>query len=58
MMAQLQIEAIGREKGIDAKVIVGGAPVNQEYASKIGADGYSSDAPGAVDLAKSLVPAA
>ncbi len=43
---------------IDAKVIVGGAPVNQEYASKIGADGYSSDAPGAVDLAKNLVPAA
>ncbi len=43
---------------IDAKVIVGGAPVNQEYASKIGADGYSSDAPGAVDLAKNLVPEA
>ena len=43
---------------IDAKVIVGGAPVTQEYASKIGADGYSSDAPGAVDLAKNLVPAA
>jgi 5-methyltetrahydrofolate--homocysteine methyltransferase len=43
---------------IDAKVMVGGAPVNQEYASKIGADGYSSDAPGAVDLAKNLVPEA
>jgi len=43
---------------IDAKVIVGGAPVNQEYASKIGADGYSSDAPGAVELAKDLVPEA
>ena len=43
---------------IDAKVMVGGAPVNQEYASKIGADGYSSDAPGAVDLAKNLVPGA
>ena len=43
---------------IDAKVIVGGAPVNQEYAGKIGADGYSSDAPGAVEIAKSLVPAA
>jgi 5-methyltetrahydrofolate--homocysteine methyltransferase len=43
---------------IDAKVIVGGAPVNQEYASKIGADGYSSDAPAAVDLAKNLVPEA
>jgi 5-methyltetrahydrofolate--homocysteine methyltransferase len=43
---------------IDAKVIVGGAPVNQEYASKIGADGYSSDAPGAVEIAKNLVPVA
>ncbi|MHC4732754.1 MAG: corrinoid protein [Planctomycetota bacterium] len=47
-----------KNAAIDAKVIVGGAPVNQEYASKIGADGYSSDAPGAVEIAKNLVPAA
>jgi 5-methyltetrahydrofolate--homocysteine methyltransferase len=48
------IELLG-EAGIGAKVIVGGAPVTQEYAEKIGADGYGSDAPGAVQLVKELV---
>ncbi len=38
------------------KVILGGAPVTQEYADKIGADGYAADAASAVDLAKRLVP--
>jgi len=37
------------------KVIVGGAPVTQEYAMQIGADGYGSDASRAVNLVKSLV---
>ncbi len=37
------------------KVMVGGAPVTREWADKIGADGYSGDALGAVELAKSLV---
>ena len=41
--------------GIDAKVMVGGAPVTQGYADKIGADGYSADAASAVDLAKNLI---
>ena len=44
-----------KDAGIDAKVIVGGAPVTQGYADKIGADGYASDAASAVDLAKKLV---
>lgn len=44
-----------REANIDAKIIVGGAPVTQGYAEKIGADGYSPDAASAVDLVKSLV---
>jgi 5-methyltetrahydrofolate--homocysteine methyltransferase len=39
------------------KVIIGGAPVTQDYASKIGADGYAPDASRAVALAKSLVGA-
>jgi 5-methyltetrahydrofolate--homocysteine methyltransferase len=43
-----------REAGIATKTIIGGAPVTQAYASKIGADGYSDDAPGAVELARSL----
>jgi len=42
------------DAGIDTRFIVGGAPVNQEYADKIGADGYGSDAPEAVQLIKRL----
>jgi corrinoid protein of di/trimethylamine methyltransferase len=37
------------------KVLVGGAPVTDTYAKEIGADGYSGDASGAVDVAKKLV---
>lgn len=36
------------------KIVVGGAPVTAEYASKIGADGFAGDAAGAVVLAKKL----
>lgn len=36
------------------KVVIGGAPVNQEWADKIGADGYAENAAQAVDLAKRL----
>ncbi|MCC8100864.1 MAG: corrinoid protein [Clostridiales bacterium] len=39
------------------KVIVGGAPITQEFADEIGADGYSEDAASAASLAKSLVAA-
>ena len=45
------IQAI-REAGIDCKVMIGGAPVTQSYADKIGADGYAPDAASAVDVAK------
>jgi 5-methyltetrahydrofolate--homocysteine methyltransferase len=37
------------------KVLIGGAPVTQRYASEIGADGYAPDAASAVDKAKSLI---
>ncbi|WP_022666389.1 cobalamin-dependent protein [Desulfospira joergensenii] len=40
------------------KVIVGGAPVTQEMADEIGADGYAADAGGAAIKAKALVTAA
>jgi len=36
------------------KVLVGGAPVTQQYAIEIGADGYAPDAPSAVDKARQL----
>ena len=35
--------------------MVGGAPITQEYADEIGADGYSSDAASAAELAKRLI---
>jgi len=37
------------------RVIVGGAPVNQAFADKIGADGYAPDASRAVALTKALL---
>jgi len=44
-----------KKAGVSAKVMIGGAPVTQGYADKIGADGYAADAASAVDMAKSLV---
>ncbi len=39
------------------KVMVGGAPVTEEYAQKIGADGFASDAASAAEKARQLVQA-
>ena len=39
----------------DVIVMVGGAPVTQEYADAVGADGYAADASTAVRLAKDLI---
>jgi 5-methyltetrahydrofolate--homocysteine methyltransferase len=39
----------------DVIVMVGGAPVTQEYADAVGADGYSADASSAVKKAKQLI---
>lgn len=47
------ISAAGLRENI--KVIVGGAPVTQEYAEKIGADGFAPDASGAVTVTESLL---
>jgi corrinoid protein of di/trimethylamine methyltransferase len=50
------IEAL-EEAGLrnQVKVIVGGAPIDQEFADKIGADGFGADAVDAVQLARELV---
>lgn len=40
-----------KEKGLNFKTMVGGAPVTKEFADQIGADGYSPDAPSAVEMA-------
>ncbi len=39
----------------NVKVMVGGAPLTQEFADSIGADGYAPDATGAVELAGKLL---
>jgi corrinoid protein of di/trimethylamine methyltransferase len=49
------IDALEKEDLRDSvKVMVGGAPVTQEFADKIGADGYAKDAEEAVKWAKEL----
>ena len=41
----------------DVKIMVGGAPVTQEFADEMGADGYGKDAMACVELARDLVEA-
>lgn len=46
-----------RESGVRdrCRIMIGGAPVTQQFANSIGADGYSANASAAVDLARSIV---
>ena len=41
----------------EIKIIIGGAPITQEFADEIGADGYAADAGSAVDVTRSLLSA-
>jgi 5-methyltetrahydrofolate--homocysteine methyltransferase len=41
--------------GLSVKTMVGGAPVTQDFADHIGADGYAPDAASAIDMARRLV---
>jgi 5-methyltetrahydrofolate--homocysteine methyltransferase len=50
-IAALQSEGV-RDK---VAILIGGAPVTQNYAEEIGADGYAPDAASAVDQAKALL---
>jgi 5-methyltetrahydrofolate--homocysteine methyltransferase len=47
------LETAGKRSKV--KIIVGGAPVTEEYARKISADGYAPDASRAAALAKALI---
>jgi corrinoid protein of di/trimethylamine methyltransferase len=52
------IEALdSRGMRAQTKVMIGGAPVTSDWVNKIGADGYSEDAIGAVNTAKLLMDA-
>ena len=48
-------DVVDHFRGTPIKVIVGGAPITQEFADEIGAAGYSSDANEAVKLVDSLL---
>ena len=53
---KLTIEAI-KEEGLNIPVIVGGAPVSEDFANSVGANGYGDNAPIAVNLCKKLIAA-
>lgn len=56
MSMETTINAI-RDAGLrdNVKIMIGGAPVSQSFSDRIGADGYSDNANGAVKLARALV---
>jgi 5-methyltetrahydrofolate--homocysteine methyltransferase len=47
------LESSGKRSKV--KVIVGGAPVTEDFARSIGADGFAPDASRAVEITKSLI---
>jgi 5-methyltetrahydrofolate--homocysteine methyltransferase len=46
-----------RSRNVNVKVMIGGPPVNAEFAGRIGADAYGMDAPGAVEQARAMIGA-
>ncbi|MCG8473046.1 MAG: corrinoid protein [Desulfobacterales bacterium] len=55
MMRETVSKIIESGKRDTLKIMVGGAPVNQEFADEIGADAYAADAGAASKLAKSML---
>lgn len=53
-MMETVIRALKAELRPTPAVVIGGAPVTQKYADKIGADGYGADAATGAELAKRL----
>ena len=55
MINMKSVIEVAKEKGAKVKVVIGGAPITQDYADEIGADGYAPDAASAVELLNSYV---
>jgi len=57
MPVMSEIIKLLKKEGLASKIktMIGGAPVTQEYADRIGADGYALDASSAVDKARELL---
>ena len=56
MLEMEKVIQINRARNSSIKIIVGGAPVTQKFASEIGADGYAKDAVEAAEVVKKLRP--
>jgi corrinoid protein of di/trimethylamine methyltransferase len=56
MDAMAEVVTLLRSAGLRDRfrVVVGGGPISQKFSDRIGADGYSASAPGAVKLVKQL----
>lgn len=51
------VRAIRTGAGVPVKIMIGGAPITQQFCDEIGADGFAPDAGSAVDKARALVEA-
>lgn len=59
MPQMAEVVKAAKASGIDGlRCLIGGAPVTQNYANEIGADGYAADAASAVEVAQNLIDAA
>lgn len=57
MPAMKDTVAAIRSAGLSSKVVIGGAPITQEFADSIGADAFAPDAASGVDIARKLLTA-
>lgn len=55
MVEMKRVVDLVKAENLDVKVMIGGAPVNQEYCDEIGADYYTDDAASAADVAKVIL---
>lgn len=55
MMRMKDVVELAKQKGCNAKIIIGGACITESFAEEIGADGYSSDASDCVKLVSEII---
>nr|MCR5453121.1 dihydropteroate synthase [Lachnospiraceae bacterium] len=55
MMQMKNVVELAKERGCKSKIVIGGACITDDFATEIGADGYSEDASECVRLVKKLL---
>jgi 5-methyltetrahydrofolate--homocysteine methyltransferase len=55
MMRMKDVVELAKERGCTAKIVIGGAAINESFSDEIGADGYSKDAAECVKLVERLL---